>query len=144
MAAPCCNHSTPDCCDLFLIICITSAWQQSSSFVGNKRGKESRTGKRKKGEKWSLRTVYLWKTRWGGRVGGRGGSCYRLWCFIHFTGSCMWRQTWTCVDREEKKMFRLLRARKAAMPTHWGWFATSERQHSKVTNDKIIAKIFFL
>lgn len=143
MAVPCWNHSTPDCCDLFLIICITSAWWQSSSLWGTKEEKKAGLEREKEGKK-CLRTVYLWKTRWGGRVGGGGGSCYRLWCFIHFTGSCMWRQTWTCTDREEKEMFTLLRAHKTPMPTHWEWFATSQRQHSKVTNYKIITKIFFL
>lgn len=101
MAVLCCNYST-DCCDLLLITCITSPWRQASSLVGGKkRGKESMTGK--EGRKGSLRTVYLWKARWGGRVGGGGGSCYRLWCFIHFTGFCMWRQMWTCLDREQRK-----------------------------------------
>lgn len=41
---------------------------------------------------------YLWKTRGGCRVGDRGGSCYRLRCFIHFMEICMGRQMWTCVQ----------------------------------------------
>lgn len=40
----------------------------------------------------------LCKARGGGRVGGRGGSCYRLWCFIHFIEFCMGRQMWTGVQ----------------------------------------------
>lgn len=47
--------------------------------------------------KWRCRITYLWETGGGGRMGIGGGSCYRLWCFIHFMGFCMGRQTCSCV-----------------------------------------------
>lgn len=108
--ASCCKHglllkpfstrASALLCDLLLIMCITTLWRQCFFFGRKKRGIEDRTGKRqrqKKKKKTRPREPYLWKARGGGRVGGGGGSCYRLWCFIHFMGFCMGRQMWTCV-----------------------------------------------
>lgn len=39
--------------------------------------------------KQTVDSHYLLESGGGGRVGGSGGSCYKLWCFIHFMWFCM-------------------------------------------------------